>query len=618
MSQQKPLNWAYSLILLLGLSIGCADSAGPTYTGTNMAGAEMGGMMNVGGTVIQPGAQLALRSETNQNIVDVGGNLELRLRYVMNNTDPVARQRVSFELLNQSQMPAPQGVDGTGLSALSTTTNERGEASVTVIAGQMPTAIVVKAFDPSNVQVAPIYWRVTVANSGEGGLEVTVNYNAQNGRYNFNQFSAARVTLFQNTPCDQIRASAPNFVNAYESLPEIYPYTDLDNKVNSASLPNGLVLSIAALIYNQGGAPVTFGCVEGIRPQGGQILPVEVVTGDLPLAFKGVYTSLNRFDLIQALQDSEELSTLGDIFYFLRILGGSNEQLGAGVIETICRIADFQGVACEIIEGVAGGALGNIINNQIPENVKSVLRIVGETLDIVGDLTIVGEIEFSQSANADRIFVGNDNRWQRLRFNWDVDCQMPGMCQREVTFSQLGDHSSRNVAGLFDAQEQADGTVAILEHNFAIAYGNIILGLLEAWILPLAYGDGSGTPIALKDFLEINLSGVCESINERFNLPSDSDTCINALAIILSGVINEQVGRLNFTDDQLVMRGSFTPRDNDNDLSIDKLDNGQWIGVIDGNLEFRGCFTACRGGECEGPVCQVADAGNSTQPNNNP
>jgi hypothetical protein len=101
MSQQKQLSWVYTLLVLFGLNIGCSDPAGPVYTaGTEMGGTEVGGTMDVGGTVIQPGAQLALRSETNQNIVDVGGTLELRLRYVMNNTTPVARQRVSFELLN--------------------------------------------------------------------------------------------------------------------------------------------------------------------------------------------------------------------------------------------------------------------------------------------------------------------------------------------------------------------------------------------------------------------------------------------------------------------------------------------------------------------------------------
>ena len=607
MSFQKYKSLGCALLTTASLWIGCADSTGPTNTVQPMAGTEMGaGTDMVGGTVIQPGATLTLRSETTQNLVDVGGTLELRLRYIMNNVSPVTQQRINFELLNQAQMPSPNGVDGTGLSAQSTITNERGEASVSVVAGMMPTSLIVKASDPANVQVPPLFWRVTVANSGEGGLEVTVVYDTMDPshRYNYNQFSAARVTLFQNIPCAQIRTSAPNFVNAYESLPEIYPYTDLDNKVNSASLPNGLVLSVAALIYNQGGAPVAYGCAENVRPQGGQIIPVQILANDLPLAFKGVYTSLNRFNLIQAMQDSEDLNTLGDVFNFLRILGGSNEEVGGGVIDTICDIADLPSIACDIIEGVAGGELGRIINDTLPPNVRNVLRIVGETLDIIGDLTIVGEIEFSQSPNAEGVFVGNDNRWNRIRFNWDADCSMPGMCQREVTFNQLGRHS-RSVAGLFDAREQGNGIVEILEHNFAIAYGNIILGLLEAWIIPLAYGDNSGNPLSLEDFLSINLVGACDAINESVGLPDDSEICMNTLSTILSGLIRDQVSRLNFEEGALLMRGQFTPRDTDNDLSIDKLDNGQWTGVISGGLEFKGCFTACRGGECDGPVCQI-------------
>jgi hypothetical protein len=329
------------------------------------------------------------------------------------------------------------------------------------------------------------------------------------------------------------------------------------------------------------------------------------MTSDLPLSYKGIFTAVHRFDLIQALRDSEELGTLGDVFYFLRVLGGSNEQLGAGVIRTICDIADLPDIACQLVEGVAGGAVGRIINDTLPPEIRSVLRVVGETLDIVGDLTIIGELEFSQNVNPDGFLIGNDNRWGRLRFGWDVDCPMPGTCDREITFTQLGRHS-RFVAGLFDAQEQEDGSVAILEHNFAIAYGNIILGLLEAWIIPLAYGDNSGNPITLEDFLRINLSDACDSINMSLNLPMDSTTCIDTLALAVSALVRDQVGQLNFEEDALVMSGSFIPLDTDNNLTVDKLDRGVWRGVINGGLSFDGCFTACRGMECEGPVCEIA------------
>ena len=73
----------------------------------------------------------------------------------------------------------------------------------------------------------------------------------------------------------------------------------------------------------------------------------------------------------------------------------------------------------------------------------------------------------------------------------------------------------------------------------------------------------------------------------RFNLAADSEICINTLSTLLAGVIESQVSRLNFDGDQLVMRGTFTPRDTDGDLSIDQLDNGQWTGVIDGELDLR-------------------------------
>lgn len=595
------------LCALASLALGCSDTAAPVpmeYAGMEPAGMEPAGTMQAGTMPPPQGTNFILQSETPQTIVNVGEMLELRLRYIQNNTSPVSGRRLTFELLNQAQMPSPGGVDGTTLSALSTTTNERGEASVTVFAGQAATSLIVKASDLSNNQAAPIFWRITVVNAGEGGLEITVQYDTT-GRYNFNQFSSAQVTLFNNVPCAQIKASAPAFVGAYESLPPIYPYTDLDNKVNSASLPMNLNLSVAALIFNQGGAPVTFGCVEGIRPQGGQLIPVEITTQDLGLVFKGVYTALHRFNMIEALQNSDQLGGLGDVFYFLRVIGGSNEDLGDEVINTVCRIADLPSIACDIVRGVAGGEVGRILNDQLPPNVRQVLRVVGETLDIVGDLTIVGELEFSQGANENGIFVGNDNRWNRIRFNWDIDCAMPGMCQREVTFNQLGRHS-RSVAGLFDAQERPDDNrVDILEHNFAIAYGNIILGLLEAWIIPLAYGDGSGNAIQLQDFLRINLMGPCDSINMSLGLPADSETCINTLAVALDALIRDQVGQLNFEEDALVMSGSFNPIDTNNDLSIDKLDDGRWRGVLDGGLTFEGCFTACRGAECDGPVCQL-------------
>ena len=111
------------IVLGFSLSFGCADNTAPLpMGGTQVAGTEMGGQQ-FGGTNIPPaGTQFMLSSATNQTLVDVGGMLDLRLRYIQNNVTPVGGKRITFEMLNQAQMPAPGGVDGSTLSAASTTT----------------------------------------------------------------------------------------------------------------------------------------------------------------------------------------------------------------------------------------------------------------------------------------------------------------------------------------------------------------------------------------------------------------------------------------------------------------------------------------------------------------
>jgi hypothetical protein len=54
------------------------------------------------------------------------------------------------------------------------------------------------------------------------------------------------------------------------------------------------------------------------------------------------------------------------------------------------------------------------------------------------------------------------------------------------------------------------------------------------------------------------------------------------------------------------MTGKFTPVDSNFDLVVDRLEQGEWYGLIRGSTEFNGCFMACRGNEeCADPVCQI-------------
>jgi hypothetical protein len=296
------------------------------------------------------------------------------------------------------------------------------------------------------------------------------------------------------------------------------------------------------------------------------------------------------------MQSSGEgsLETIGDIFNVLRVLGGSNDTLGQEVIRLICDFANVSGTACDIVGGIAGGAVGDILSESIPPNIKNVLTITADILNIVGDLTIVGEIDFVNAPDENGIIINNRNRWRKLRFDWQGS-------EIEATFGQLGSFSA-DVQGTFDAKNQ--GThVDILEHNFAISYGSIILGLMEAWIIPLALGDSSGLPVPLEQLLRTYIP--CDRINESVGLPMDSMICDTVLVTAVSTLLRNQISTLDFPEDAVKLSGRFVPVDLDNNLSVEKLDQGQWFGIINDRVNFDGCFTACQGMICNEPPCQI-------------
>ncbi len=564
-----------------------------------------------GNTTVPPPVTgtLTLQAQTPPQVfVNTGDSVQIELRYIADGVRPMANARLSFELLDQNRMPAPAGVSGTNLSALNTVTNEIGVAAVSIIAGQVPATLYVRAFDPANPTTAPLTWDVVVGYAGQGSLSFQVRYQTP-GRYSYNNFATAKVTLFQESvSCDLIRQSAPQLNGAYLALNEIRPFNDITNTVSAPGVDSGERLNAAAIIYGTNGAPLTFGCVPSVQVQDGRSTTVEIVTADLPMTFKGTYVALHRFDMIDALvQSGGALGTVGRVFDLLRTLGGSDAEVGGEVIEQLCDLINIDDGICSLVRTVGASVVGQAINSNLPPQLRSTLEIIGDTLQIVGDLTIVGELEFTNNPNPMGQLITNDNRWNKMRFDWNHNCYAPS-CEREVTFQQLGTRS-RAVAGVFDAQVENNGTVSILEHPFTLGYGAIVMGLLETWIIPLALNpNGGGAEVGLEELLDTLLP--CEDIQAAVGLDRNSSLCHDILVVALAEIVRSQGERLNFTGDTLKMRGSFKPVDENNDLTVDKLNEGRWLGHINvgDGVDFNGCFTACRGMECATPVCQITPA----------
>ena len=127
----------------------------------------------------------------------------------------------------------------------------------------------------------------------------------------------------------------------------------------------------------------------------------------------------------------------------------------------------------------------------------------------------------------------------------------------------------RHLTLTFDAQDQGS-YVEILEHNFAISYGSIILGLMEAWIIPLALGDMTGLPVPLEELLRTYIP--CDRINESVGLAPDSMICDTVLVTAVSTLLRNQIIGLDFDEGAVKMSGRFVPVDLDSNRSVEKLD----------------------------------------------
>lgn len=494
------------------------------------------------------------------------------------------------------------------------TTDAQGRATFQLRAGQRDVNGTLEITAP---EAPPVRFNITVAREGAGGIRVRVTYDDQVGRYSFRNFSEARVDLFDRADCDLLRNSVPALNGAYFSLPPINPYNEVDNEVAQGDLDDGLSFSVSAVLLNQAGGVVAFGCVDGVDIVGGQIVDVEIPATDLPLEFKGVFSTVNKFDLTDLLRSTENstLNTVADVLDILRILGSGDGDRGEAIVRLFCDLVNIGDGICGVVEAIGGRLVDRIIDEFVPPEVVRVITVISDILSIVQRMTTIGEIEFTQSGpDGMQVIMGTDNRWQKFRFTWRNGCDMGVNCVREFTIGNL-DEERRPIAGTFqsrltslvdDESGEEELTLVIEPHGLNFRYGIIILGIAEQWIIPAIVNQPG--PITLEQLLGDLLP--CMQINDLVGDPN-SGLCEDVLVAGISEVLYDQIGRLNFEPGAFRLEGTVLPIDEDGDLVIDKLQNGNWTGsiTIGGDVfNFGGCFEGCRpeqGMPCEPEECTI-------------
>ena len=596
------------LMPLIGLLFACADASTP---GTQVNPQDMmvmtGGIPVVdmsipsggtpAGSMVQNGRELQIIGDVNL-FAPINSQVPLKVRLFAGGSMPIPNSRISFTMLNAQGQESPQGIEGSGLSSQNAVTNAIGEASVQLNTGMIGTSFKVRASEAGNPSTPFVTWNINVASATEGGITVDVSYDLMNGRLNYSQFSSAEVRLFENVECSVVEGRLPNLTGAFLELAPIMPFNDVDHVTSASALPKDVRFTVVATLLNRNGTVVAFGC-DKVQITAAQTSLVKIVAKDLALSYnKGTFTAVHKFNLIESLRASnnDNFKKLADILELVRLLGGNAQDVGSGVIDLVCDLAELSPTTCGFASDFLSELVGGAILQYLPEEVRRILNIVGDILNIAAGLTFVGELQFTSSPDAMGMMRSNDNRWQKIRFDWQGSRQ-------ELTLGQLGDRNAmRPIAGVFDAQVEGDH-VNILEHSFEIRYGDILLGLLENWILPSYYG--STDPITLQDFLRD--TEVCARINEGVGLSPDSTICDTLIINALTRVLEAQISNLNFSASDLMMTGSFEPGDLNGDQTVDQLKNGQWSGNWRNQFVFKGCFSACLNQECAESDCQIME-----------
>ncbi|MEE2644224.1 MAG: hypothetical protein VYD19_04770, partial [Myxococcota bacterium] len=399
---------------------------------------------------------------------------------------PLANQRLTVRMLDPMGNDQSQaGIGGSRLVSARVPTNAQGRGTFTLVTGEEEVSFRIEVSAPD---ADPLFFVINVTRPNEGSLAVELNYDTMANRYNFVQLEAAKVSLFEGqVPCASLVGLVNEVRGAYFSWPPLMPFNEVSNTVRADDFAHGSVFTVLAAVTNSTGSAVAYGCHSGALIQGGEETLIEIDLTDLPLEYKGRFTSVNRFDLTDMLRSSgdENLAIVADVLDLVRLVGSNQPGSGAALIDLICDYINVDRQFCLIIQGVGGPFVERLIAENIPEEALQILSLISDVLSIISEMNIVGEFVFVENPDPETgIIEGVDNRWQSFRFLWRNGCAEPNPadCEREFTIGDL-ERLERPIAGTFNAVVEGE-TLEIGGHGLNFQYGLIGLGIAESWLLP--------------------------------------------------------------------------------------------------------------------------------------
>ncbi len=250
------------LVLLCLLACSAACSPASEEGGGGFGGGGFGGSGGSGGVAIS--ARLVVESATSVTLIP-SDEVTIVVRYLDDSQAPIANAPISFTLVGRAQ--------DSGLSQLTSTTDNQGRATTHLIAGAQNASFQVRV---SAADALPVVIDAAVSDRGFGNLRAFAPYAGRRG------VTQRRVALFAGRTCAEIESGAAP--DRQSNL------TSLSDDARFIGLPAATRYAVLAVGFGAPAVALAQGCEDEVEVKADQEVAVDVTMADLDLVPWGDYT----------------------------------------------------------------------------------------------------------------------------------------------------------------------------------------------------------------------------------------------------------------------------------------------------------------------------------------
>ncbi|MCA9560135.1 MAG: Ig-like domain-containing protein [Myxococcales bacterium] len=514
--------------------------------------------------------------------VHVGGQVELAVLLLDTDGNPVSDDRVEFAIVDED---APQGVS---LSARRTVTDANGLASVDFQAGMEVRDFTVEAWSPDTRR---LQFTVHVRDLPAGDVEVAFDYE---GPVPLGQLEVYLLT--DDTFCED-----PYYLTRPEGEAEVLHSAQVEHHSDRLLVENILAgTRFSVLVRGRtatNGVLAAGGCAGDLVVRADEVRRVRVSVFLLPLNPAGTYTLINHFDFTDAIP-----GTLGDVIRALvRFFGDQNHEreiagLVFDLVEGLVREAAgaIGALVVDLVRGWVEDDLNDIINDYIdndgPDWLRSFFTVGSDIISVVSNMEVISKMRLSKPRR-DGTFDGSQN-WIGMAFYWRLPCQNdpdPECGRYAFTMDEVAAAAEgiQLVFGQFSGRIHTYNQGIIDSHTMDLQYGRLIIFVLNNIVLPFIADGADNLHDALLNLA--NCPGFANGItggNSHLRLGGInivSRNTIEGWCTTVLGVAGDAaeaiIGRLRI-DTRLTLQGEMQFVEENDDLTVDAIEEGVWRGII--------------------------------------